>query len=254
VLLDRFMWIDDADVVLVADEATRQLVDVASSPTGFTSHHIDSATRIVRSCTKFTQKMRRGTETWRESGAVWNEDIGVHEAVMNTARVAAHALTAVPQHMVPLQSYAAVASFAAAAVHAGKRTPGDLSLKSWATGPAACAALRAVDSSTVSSSASNSSAAADVRSAAMLLSSAAPAGPALRTAAAVACAALASAAPLGALAGLANSLRYSGFSRQRECEELTLACTALERELLLKCVAHALFVLLFCFELNAAND
>ena len=135
----------------------------------------------------------------------------------------------------PLQAYAAVASFAAVAAEAGSlgKVAADVSLRSWATGPAACAALRAVDGSSAAP-------AADVRAAALLLNSAAPAGPALRTAAAAACAAAAAAAPLGALAGLANALRYSGFTRHRECEELTLACTTLEREMILRCGATTL--------------
>lgn len=236
VLLDRFMWIDDADAVAVADLATSLVATAASNHVGLTSQNIDSASRIVRACAKFAQKMRRGSATWKESGAVWREESGVLEAVMKTGRVAAHALTAAQQRMVPLQAYAAVASFASVAADAGSgaAVAADVSLRSWATGPAACSALRAVGSS--AATAGSSTAAADMRAAALLLNSAAPAGPALRTAAAAACTAAASAAPLGALAGLSNALRYSGFTRQRECEELTLACTTLERELILRCV------------------
>lgn len=234
VLLDRFMWIDASDTDAVAQLATSLVAKAASSQAGFKSQHVESASRIVRACAKYVQK-HKGQEgvQWRESGAVWSEHGGVQEAVMNTGRVAAHALAAAPQRMVPLQAYAAVASFAAAATGNGAGVAADVSLRSWATGPAACAVLRDVGSSAAAAT-SGSTAAADLRAAALLLNSSISAGPALRTAAAAACASLASTAPLGALAGLANALRYSGFTKQRDCEELTLACTTLERELILR--------------------
>ena len=241
VLLDRFMWIDDSDAVAVAELTTSLVAAAASNASGLKGPHIESVSRVVRACAKFAQKMRRGSEAWRKSGAVWREEGGVLEAAMKTGRVAAHTLAAAQQRMVPLHAYAAVASFVTVAAEPG--TPGkvtaDVSLRSWAAGPAACAALRAV-------SGSSATAAADVRAAALLLNSAAPAGPALRSAAAAACALAASAAPLGALAGLSNALRYSGFTRHREGEALNLVCSTLERELILRygtatlsCVCHA---------------